>query len=577
MFLVKMSHEDANTDRSWSIRIAKGGSIYSFIGPFGESIPPNTKSGMQFVDEVNQKVAVDSWKNNLNSDQYFIHQSGVYQNSDPGFTDVHPFWFSPNLAVHCLDTIPECRLASWGQQSYERRWTERIIYYERFRDCGDGVLEQTSVILNAEDPKTNTTITFSNVPWGGSRYSKLKDIAFSVNPSAWNYWENNNLPGGIEDPMRYFGLDEEYGFDRYVRASWTLGYTIFTEDLPYVGGAAPNFVFPGRFPPEYPQLNLRTSYGNANTKWICQGPLGGYVLPSQNNIRCRIAYPGKFLPKSCMYCNLRFTNPSGQYISVWNVRNWVQYDGGLKVYMIYFNSNNSIQDIRAKFINNTPITVSWEENGKSANNNYALSFIHGISAEAVAEGQVGAKMRFGLAGAYERDFAVFEYITYPQISFGEAFRSRKYYITDKYAGLSTRSLEFVDEVIEERIDASSQFESYSIHLHSSASSSVFGSSFDDFPCESSVTTTFVCTGSSTPQAGKSAFLQIVCGGRTYVGTNFYWFSNYPTRPYRRYNCKIFGKTTSVRPIVKLIGFFNANECGSTLQNKVYDSNFCTSE
>ena len=41
MFSVQMSHTDANSNRTWSIRLGKGGHIYSFTGPFGESIPPN--------------------------------------------------------------------------------------------------------------------------------------------------------------------------------------------------------------------------------------------------------------------------------------------------------------------------------------------------------------------------------------------------------------------------------------------------------------------------------------------------------------------------------------------------------
>ena len=92
MFLVQMSHTDsANSNRTWSIKLGKGGHIYSFRGPYGESIPPNEINGMKFVDEVNQKTAVDTAKHNIaGGPGYFIHQAGVYQNADPGYTNQMP-------------------------------------------------------------------------------------------------------------------------------------------------------------------------------------------------------------------------------------------------------------------------------------------------------------------------------------------------------------------------------------------------------------------------------------------------------------------------------------------------------
>ena len=86
---------------------------------------------MIFVDEVNQKVCVDTAKNQVDDQKYFIHQAGVYQEADEGYTDVMPFWFSPNVAIYCSTTVPECRMASWGQQSLPRSWTERVIFYDR--------------------------------------------------------------------------------------------------------------------------------------------------------------------------------------------------------------------------------------------------------------------------------------------------------------------------------------------------------------------------------------------------------------------------------------------------------------
>jgi len=578
MFQVQMSHTDsANSNRTWSIKVGTGGHIYSFGGPYGESIPPNTKSGMIFVDEVNQKVCVDSVKNNdANGGGFFVHQSGVYQNGDAGYTNQMPYWFSPNVAIYCSTSIPECRMASWGQQSLPRSWSERIIYYDRYRDCGDGILERTHIMHNAEVQNTDTVLTFTNMPWGGTRYTTLKDFVFSQNPDTWNYNEYN-LPGGIEDPMLIFALDSSYGLDRVIPTPWTLGYTIFAQDLPFVSPSTPAFTFPGRLPAEAAQPALVADYGPINSNWICQGPLNGYTYPHTGNYRCRFANLGVAMSKGCNQCLLRFTNNLGDSFSVFNVRHWLLWEPSFHVYLLYFNSKETITAIRSVIAAGSEIFVSWDETGMRPEDNLALSFVHGRSENMVENGYTNSRIRYGHANNVQRDFAVFEYISYPNLAFGDSYRARQYYVTDQYAGLSDRSLALASDAIEEVIP-SGEFEFSQIHLHhiNDGQSVTFGSTIDNYPCiNNAQTTTIACTGSSTPQIGKSAFLQIECGASTYVGTDFYHFSNYPTTPYRVMNCKVDGITTSTRPSVKLLGYFNEDDCGVVLQDKTYDANFCS--
>lgn len=83
-------------DNSYTVRIGKGGQLYSLIGPFGESIPPQA-IGNPWNDEVWQFVAVNHTymdvktegqnlsQNSLNKIEnspykrtYFIHNSGAY-------------------------------------------------------------------------------------------------------------------------------------------------------------------------------------------------------------------------------------------------------------------------------------------------------------------------------------------------------------------------------------------------------------------------------------------------------------------------------------------------------------------
>ena len=39
VFLASLSHTDPDANRSWALKIGKGGNIYSFVGPYGETVP----------------------------------------------------------------------------------------------------------------------------------------------------------------------------------------------------------------------------------------------------------------------------------------------------------------------------------------------------------------------------------------------------------------------------------------------------------------------------------------------------------------------------------------------------------
>ena len=119
VFLAKMTHTDANENRTWTIRLGKAGNIYSFVGPMGETVPPQSHPEAPWVDEVWQSVSVDLSKNKpADGTPYFIHEAGTYQR-DAGYnetmgvplTDI-PF-YSPSLGKHCDDESGECSFMSW--------------------------------------------------------------------------------------------------------------------------------------------------------------------------------------------------------------------------------------------------------------------------------------------------------------------------------------------------------------------------------------------------------------------------------------------------------------------------------
>ena len=85
-------------------------------------------------------VAVDTVENKpAEGRPSFIHQAGTYQRT--AGLRVEPF-FSPNTAKYCDNVARECGFASWGQQAHvPTGFRSHMLYYTRFKDCGDGVLE----------------------------------------------------------------------------------------------------------------------------------------------------------------------------------------------------------------------------------------------------------------------------------------------------------------------------------------------------------------------------------------------------------------------------------------------------
>jgi hypothetical protein len=77
VFEVDMFHSDANANRTWALRLGKGGQIASFRVASGEAIANQASSHAVWNDLVQQMVAVNL-KLNTGADPNFIHQAGPY-------------------------------------------------------------------------------------------------------------------------------------------------------------------------------------------------------------------------------------------------------------------------------------------------------------------------------------------------------------------------------------------------------------------------------------------------------------------------------------------------------------------
>jgi len=178
VYLARLKHS-AGIDDSWDLRIGKGGQIYSFIGPYGEGVPPSSKSTSRWNDEVWQPVSVSSEYNNsdafegVKSMKYFIHGAGNYINEE---TQKNTF-YSPLMASYYDKADGAYYVTNWGQQAHvPSLYKSGVLYTTKYRDIGEGVLEVTYVIQNfGEDIQDHL-----NMPWGGVRSSNLRGQFYST-------------------------------------------------------------------------------------------------------------------------------------------------------------------------------------------------------------------------------------------------------------------------------------------------------------------------------------------------------------------------------------------------------------
>ncbi|NDV62082.1 hypothetical protein G0Q06_06455 [Puniceicoccales bacterium CK1056] len=156
---------------NWTVRVGKGGQIFSIRANGDEWIPPQFRGGANpdrapWVDEVTMPVSVNTTLN-TETDPYFIHGAGIYLD-DPPYTDT-PF-FSPLLASAINSPAGQLVTANWSQHAHVPTIHKSgQILFQRITDRGEGILEVEYVLHNAGDE----VLDFFNFPWTGVRRSSL--------------------------------------------------------------------------------------------------------------------------------------------------------------------------------------------------------------------------------------------------------------------------------------------------------------------------------------------------------------------------------------------------------------------
>ncbi len=193
VFQVELQHQQ-DADNSYSLRIGKGGQIYSLRGPFGESVPPSWRPANSHVspwnDEVWQFVAVctkyngldatrkagdvprslvERWNKSGYGDTFFIHNSGAYI---PDGAKVKSL-YCPLLASQVSADGSSFKMLNWGLiPQIKTIHRSPLLYYTQVRDAGDGVIELTWVVHNFSQ-REDIVFDHLDAPWGGTRISSL--------------------------------------------------------------------------------------------------------------------------------------------------------------------------------------------------------------------------------------------------------------------------------------------------------------------------------------------------------------------------------------------------------------------
>jgi len=238
VFLNSMKYtHPTNPNKSFDLRLGKGGQVYSFKSNFGEAIPPQWRqkydtngsvisastpsvvNGKILSEKGNWAPWVDEVWQLVNSDQNDkitendvekvqnrnMHQAGSYLNNYAHRESDHtekPF-YSPVVASYYDAENQEFTAINWVQSEdpsylYDGRsdcnpchsdvFKPATLFYTKYKNLGDGIIQVDYLMTNHHETRETR---FFNVPFIGIRKSSLQ---YSFLSKTDNSFESLNLP-----------------------------------------------------------------------------------------------------------------------------------------------------------------------------------------------------------------------------------------------------------------------------------------------------------------------------------------------------------------------------------------------
>jgi len=432
VFNGKMMHTDVSSNRTWTLRLGKGGNIYSMVGPMGETVAPQKRIDSPWIDEVWHSVGVEPPQP---EEPYMVHGAGSYQSdqtygSNVGVPLTEVPFYSPSLGKYCNDEEGECGFAAWAQHGpVPVYWESTMLNFNRYRDCGNGVIEHTAVHHNNMGSQKN--LMRLDAPFGSVRFSTLRDVVMTDQDSEILI-EPHQLGRYDTDPWR-------------VSASDTMGYAIFAEDLP------------GPLTGSYPLDNgvsLTISGGGCRAApdyW-------GYDV-----IQCAIEPTEKDLSGTNKAIRFRGTPPSnnpyagpgGDIVAKNGVIWWSnQFVTGGVQWLFFYPDKVPGEDDMAAYVNSKfPVGSTLEvlyDTGKPEEDNLALAHVFGNDFSDSKHGiDDYPQLIVGNAneGSKPRDANCYNMVSVATaMSEGGSFYFRQYFVMDRFSDISETAARLASEV-----------------------------------------------------------------------------------------------------------------------------------
>jgi hypothetical protein len=196
VFHALLQHKGRDGKEDWAIGIGKGGQLYSWRGPWGEALPPQNTP---WVDEVWQATAhsvdvqnlirairgFDKTETNLHCriGRAFVHGSGAYDHAGPAGKTV---FYCPMLTRWYDAADKSYTVVNWGQSPHlPTVFRHKILFYNRYRYLGDGVLEVTHLAFNFGEYEYG----YGGIPWGGVRTTTYPELFVSTSDGSFVFIE----------------------------------------------------------------------------------------------------------------------------------------------------------------------------------------------------------------------------------------------------------------------------------------------------------------------------------------------------------------------------------------------------
>ena len=200
VFHTQLTHTPGvSADIGWTIRVGKGGQLYYIdIDGLGQIICPQRNMSPWNDDCMTTTVFSRAERNedpemggNESFANGYIHGSGMYIKPQMDPLNNKPF-YCPILAEQFNPRDRSYSIINWGLVPKPNVNRGDVLFYSRYRDMGNGVIELTFYCYNFGDRVYN----FAETPWFAFRPSKFPNMVEGINGTSTFVINNKNFWDG---------------------------------------------------------------------------------------------------------------------------------------------------------------------------------------------------------------------------------------------------------------------------------------------------------------------------------------------------------------------------------------------